>query len=246
MIAGALALAAAGHVRVPRLIGLTQAQAEARASRLSLQASFRSSYSQARKGTAIAQSPAGHANVSQGSTVHVTLSAGPPPVPIPQLAGEQLTQAQVSLRGLGLGWRTRVIVAPGVPAGTVTSQSPAPGARLAPPRAVALNVAEVPRWQPLTALSGGSRTQTISFHVRGPQWRVVYTMGFQGTCTLIFWCSGPQLQVAGPGGSTAGSFGMSDGGRQTHVFSDGAGDYRLTISPGSDSAHWQVWVEDWF
>ncbi len=246
MIAGALALAAAGHVRVPRLIGLTESQVQARASRLSLQASFRSSYSHARKGTAIAQSPADHANVSQGSTVRVTLSAGPPPVPVPQLAGEQLTQAQASLRRLGLGWRTRVIVAPGVPAGTVTSQSPAPEARLAPPRTVTLNVAEVPRWQPLTVLSGSSQTQTISFHARGPQWRVVYTMGYQGTCTLIFWCSGPQLQVTGPGGSTAGGFGLSDGGRQTHVFSDGAGDYRLTVSPGSDSARWQIWVEDWF
>ena len=72
-------------------------------------------------------------------------------------------------------------------------------------------------------------------------------MGFQGTCTFIFWCSGPNAKVDNvSSGSTVSSFGLSDGGRQTKVFDTGPGNYRVSVSAGSDTAGWQVWVEDYF
>jgi hypothetical protein len=30
------------------------------------------------------------------------------------------------------------------------------------------------------------------------------------------------------------------------VFGSGRGDYRLTVAPGSDSARWSLWVEDYY
>jgi hypothetical protein len=185
--------------------------------------------------------------VKEGSTVRVWLSAGRRPVTVPQLAGDQFASAKEQLVQRGLTVDEHIGPAPGVPAGTVTSQSPAPGARLAPPKAVTLNVAEVPQWRELTSLDGSSQPNSTSFRVRGSQWRVVYTMSYQGTCAFIFWCSGPQAEVDNIGsGTTVAVFALNNGGRQTRVFTTGPGTYRLSVSPGSDSAGWQAYIADYY
>ncbi len=247
MIVAALVIGANAHVRVPSLLGLTRARAQTRASRLGLQTSFGSHYNSAPKGTAIAQHPRARARVAENSTVHVVLSAGRRPVKVPELAGEQLSYARVKLQRIGLKARPKVIPAPGIPAGEVTSQSPAPGSKLAPPGDVALTVAETPSWRAITSLTGSDQSTSTRFRVRGTHWRIVYTMGFEGTCTFIFFCSGPNAEVDNvASGATVDSFGLSDGGRQTRTFDTGAGVYDLTVSPGDDSARWQVWVEDYY
>ena len=195
----------------------------------------------------ISQSPAPRTRVAENTPVALVVSAGPPPVTVPQLAGDQVSTAEARLQQLGLTARTTVIAAPGVPAGAVTSQSPAPGTKLTPPHSVRLDVAEMPRWQSVTSMAGSSETTSTTVHIHGTRWRLVYTMGFQGTCTFIFWCSGPNAKVDNvSSGSTVSSFGLSDGGRQTKVFDTGPGTYRVSVSPGSDTAGWQVWVEDYF
>ena len=248
MIVAALVIGATAHVRVPRLVGLSLARARARATHVALHPTVRHRFdSKVRKGRVISQSPAPRTRVAENTPVALVVSAGPPPVTVPQLAGDQVSTAEARLAQLGLTARTTVIAAPGVPAGAVTSQSPAPGAKLTPSHSVRLEVAEVPRWQPVASMAGGSQTTSTTVHIRGTQWRVVYTMGFQGTCTFIFWCSGPNAKVDNvSSGSTVSSFGLSDGGRQTKVFDTGPGNYRVSVSPGSDTAGWQVWVEDYF
>ena len=227
MITAALVIGSTAHVKVPRLVGMTRARAQARASRLGLQADFKSRYNGAPKGQTIAQRPRPKVSVTESSTVRVWLSAGPPPVKVPELAGEQLSDAQAQLAQIGLKARATVIAAPGVPAGEITSQSPAPGRKLAPPGRVSVYVAEVPQWRPITSLTGSGHSTSAQFRVRGTRWRIVYTMGFQGTCTFIFFCSGPQAEVDNVrSGSTVDSFGLNDGGRQTRTFDAGAGVYR--------------------
>jgi hypothetical protein len=109
-----------------------------------------------------------------------------------------------------------------------------------------LNVAEVPHWQPLASMAGGDSERSVRFRVRGSHWRVVYTMGYQGTCTFILFCSGPSASISNSsGGSTAG-FDLNDGGRQEYDVHSGPGQYRLTVSPGNDSTRWQMWVEDYY
>ncbi len=247
MIAGGFVIGQTGYVRVPRLAGLTRAAVYNRAQRLSLRTAFASRHDpSAPNGTVVGQIPSAGRRVPDGSTLRVSLSAGPPPVRLPQLAGLSAPEVPARLQRLGLEARLTEIAAPGVPAGTVTSQSPAPGIELTPGQAVALNVAETPHWQPIASLSGSGQSQRVRFAVRGPRWRLLYTMSYQGTCTLIFFCSGPQAGVTNlSSGETAG-FGLSDSGRQAHPFGLGAGDYELKLTPGSDTARWTVWVEDYY
>jgi hypothetical protein len=235
-----------GHVRVPRLTGLRQAAVKAKARRLSLQPNFSHRYSKARKGTVIAQRPRVGTRLSDGSAIAVVLSRGPRPVKVPQLAGDSSTGAQVALSHIGLKARTAQVIAPGVPAGTVTSQSPAPGAKLTPGSHVTLDVAEVPRWRMVASFSGSDATRTLEFRVRGRQWRVVYSMGYVGTCTFVIFCSGPSGQVTRTSGSYTKGFGLNDGARQARVFQSGPGVYRLTVSPGDDTARWSMSVEDYY
>ncbi len=247
MSVAAVVLGAGDHVQVPRLTGLTRAAVRVRARHLSLLATFGRRFdATARKGTVIAQRPAAGRRVSQGSTIHILLSAGPAPVKVPAVAGAASTDAQQTLQKAGLKVRTDVVVAPGVPAGTVTSQNPAPGTRRPRGSRVTLDIAEVPHWQPVTSIAGGARPRTVGFSVRGPRWRLVYTMAFEGTCTWVIFCSGPSATVTNAQTGARTGFGLSDGGRQTRVFGAGRGDYRLTVSPGSDSARWSLWIEDYY
>jgi hypothetical protein len=118
---------------------------------------------------------------------------------------------------------------------------------LSPTRRVILNIAETPRWQPVTAISGSARTTSTTFRIQGSRWRVVYRMNFVGTCTFILFCSGPSAAVDNlASGGAGGGFGLSDGGPQTQEFSTGPGTFRLRISPGSDQSRWSAWVEDWY
>ncbi len=72
-------------------------------------------------------------------------------------------------------------------------------------------------------------------------------MAYQGTCTFILFCSGPNANVANvDNGATVAGLGLSDGGRQTQVFRSGPGTYSLTVRPGSDTARWSLSVEDYY
>jgi hypothetical protein len=72
-------------------------------------------------------------------------------------------------------------------------------------------------------------------------------MSFQGTCTWVFFCSGPNARVinAVTGVYVAG-FGLADGTGQSQTFSSGPGRYRIEIGPGGDTAAWSVEVQDYY
>jgi hypothetical protein len=245
-IAAAVILGGSGQVTVPRLVALTGGQVRVRGRSLALLPSFRRAHSRTvAAGRVISQSPRPGRGIAQGGTIQLVISSGPPPVRVPDLGGESAAEAQSRLAAAGLRAQLRTTVAPRVPAGVVYSQSPAPGTMLNPSRPVSLAVAETPHWQPVTSLSGGGRTTTASFRIRGSRWRVVYRMSYVGTCTFILFCSGPSASAESVGsGSTAGSFDLSDGGRQTRQFTTGPGSFQLRISPGSDTARWTAWIED--
>jgi hypothetical protein len=241
-------LATAGSdVKVPDVLGARRAAATRALRRLGLKPTFRVRYSEARTGSAVAQSPKAGARVSDGSTVGVVLSKGPPPVPVPALVGKPGGQAGAVLGGLGLRATLTAVPAPGVAPGLVTRESPVAGTPVRRGSAVVLDVAEQPRWRALTSFSGEAGGHSVPFRILGRRWRVIYTMGYQGICTFVFFCSGPSARVLHPAGdATVTQFDLGDGTDQTRVFTSGPGLYEIAVTPGSDTAKWSVQVEDYY
>jgi hypothetical protein len=171
----------------------------------------------------------------------------PLPVKVPRLVGETSTNARTVLRSLGFRVAVKTIPAPGVTPGRVTRQSPAATAELVPGSRVRLFVAEVPTWRPVTSFAGYNGGQSVPFRIRGTHWRIVYSMGYDGMCSFIFICSGPNARVANlDSGSTSSQFGLNEGQDQTQNLRSGPGVYQLTVSPGDDNARWSMKIEDYY
>jgi eukaryotic-like serine/threonine-protein kinase len=243
LVVGAIALLP-GTVKVPQLHGLSRGRVDAKLRHAGLHAAFTHRYSGARSGTAISQAPRAGTKAKDGSTVRVVLSQGPAPVPVPELVNKSSTAAQAALAGAKLRARVVQVPAPGVSPGTVVRQSPAAGARLAPGSRVTLSVAEVPRWHTLTGFTG---SRSVPFKIRGARWQLVYSMGYQGTCTFIFLCQGPTATVTNlTTGAKVEQFDLGDGSGQVKSFTTGPGVYQVSVSPGSDTAHWSLRAEDYY
>jgi hypothetical protein len=247
MVGAAILIGGVRYVRVPDLHGLTRTAIATRTRRLDLRPRFEHRYSSAPPGAAISQTPRARTRVRAGATVSVVLSAGPPPVKLPRLVGQSSAAAQSALQRLGLRSGVTRVPAPGTAAGTVTRQTPAAGAELFPRATVALSVAATPRWRTLTSLAGDGHGQSVPFRILGTHWRVLYSMGYQGTCTFIFFCSGPSAQVANLSSrSDTTGFDLNDGSGQTQVFKSGPGLYQITVSPGDDTARWSIEMQDYY
>ncbi len=245
--AGAFLIAAGNRVTVPDLRGLSRSRIAAALHGPNLLVTFGTRFSAAPRGVAVAQSPAPGSRVDAGATVLAVLSAGPAPVTVPRVIGEGSSAAQAQLTGLGLRVGVVQVPAAGVATGVVANQTPNAGAVVPRRSTVEVSVAEAPRWRPLTSFAGDAGGSSVPFRIRGRQWRVRYSMAYVGTCTLIFICSGPSAQVANlSGGQNPGSFDLGEGGSQEKVLSTGPGIYQLTITPGSDTAHWAITVEDYY
>jgi eukaryotic-like serine/threonine-protein kinase len=230
-------------VLLPKLRGHGEGPVNSVLKPLHLDASFAHAYDDhAAPGAILSQSPAPGTRVKEGSTIQVVLSRGPRPIDVPSLTGDSSGAAAGQLHRIGLNAQVSSVPAPGTAPGVVTGQSPSAGHHLHHGQTVSLLVAETPSWRSVTTFSGN---QSVPFQIRGTQWRVVYTMSYQGTCDFIFFCEGPSAQVIGAG-STNVSFSLNDGGQQTRVFKTGPGDYQIAIKPGLDSAQWSIEVEDWF
>jgi PASTA domain len=239
----AIVLTAPATVRLPRLRGLSKARATSTLNGLHLHALFvRQFDNHARKDTVVSQSPDAGTQVKEGTTIEVALSRGPAPIPVPRLIGQQSGAATAQLHRINLNASVTLVAAPGAAPGVVTGQDPAVGHVLRRHQTVTLTVAETPRWQTVTSFNGQDAGHSSEFKIRGPQWRIVYTMSYQGTCNFVLFCNGPSAQVLGPGATT---FDLSSGSGQTKVFKSGPGLYQINIHAGWDSARWSFEVQDW-
>jgi eukaryotic-like serine/threonine-protein kinase len=233
---------------VPRLHGLPRAGVQARARRLHVNVAFASRHSEsAAAGIAIAQSPGAGSRVAEGSTVRVTLSSGPPPVKVPGVVGESASSAAGVLAKAGLRSRTTSVAAPGTKPGIVTRQSPKSGTSAPHGSTVALSVVETPRWRTLTTFSGVDDGHSVPFRIEGSQWRVTYSMSYEGSCLLLLVCFGPSAKASNlRTGQSFDGFDLSSGSSHAHVFDSGPGLYRVNVSGGEDSARWAMTVQDYY
>ncbi len=245
MAAAAVLLAPPTRTRVPRLTGLHRAAAITAGRRAHVRVVVHRAYSpRVPSGVAVTQHPGAGSLIDRGAPVTVVLSKGPAPVPVPSVTGDNVADAERSLTSLGLHPVINQVPAPGTAPGTVTGQRP--GAHVSAPAhsTVTLSVAETPQWRPVERFSG---RDSGAFHISGNRWRIVYSMGFDGTCTWILFCSGPTARVLDAGtGQTVHGLGLLNGTGQTQTFAGAPGSYEIRVTPGGDSANWSIEIEDYY
>ncbi|HZU39923.1 MAG TPA: protein kinase, partial [Solirubrobacteraceae bacterium] len=246
MLVAARLIGATDRVTVPSLQGLSRAAALRSLEHAHLRGALASRYDSAGAGTVIAQSPGPYRRLDAGSAVRVVVSAGPPPVRLPVLTSESGEAARARLGRLGLSARIVQVPAPGVGTGMVTGQWPAAGRLVPAHSSVRLTVAEAPRWRVVSSFAGFDGGASTPFTIRGSRWRVVYSMSYVGTCTLLFFCDGPTAHVHVASGGSDTQFDLSDGSSQTQSFDSGPGVYSIEITPGNDDARWSFTVQDWY
>jgi serine/threonine-protein kinase len=115
-------------VAVPKLTGLTRADAEAQLQELGLTAKVAEQESAKEAGTVIAQDPAAGTTVDKGAEVGVTVAKARPQVP--DVSTDNPTQADAEKELTDAGFKVNVQQDPSAPpefAGLVVKQDPAPG-----------------------------------------------------------------------------------------------------------------------
>jgi serine/threonine-protein kinase len=113
-------------IAVPKVVGLTEAQARSRLSAVGLSTASTQQYSEkVAKGTVISQSPSSGTLPPRG-TVSLVVSKGPTPIAVPNVVNKSLAEARTILTKAGFRVAVRTDV-PGGP-GIVLQQSPGGGA----------------------------------------------------------------------------------------------------------------------
>jgi serine/threonine-protein kinase len=131
-----------GHRQVPRLLGLSQAEAQAQLRGASLRPADGGSepHPGASQGTIIWQDPPAGVIAPENTEVTLVVSAGPPKIPVPDVVGFDGGLAHQLVRAAGLAVsRVESLQAP-VPAGVVVQVRPIVGSVLAPGAGVTLVV----------------------------------------------------------------------------------------------------------
>ena len=126
----AMRLAIHGHeVLVPKLIGMTPAEAEKAVAANGLQVDVERQYYSPNipEGRIVSQAPAPGTKVRRGWQVRVAQSLGPQRIAIPDVTGQTPRAAEINIerRGLDIG-ATALIRMPNTPADQVLSQTPPP------------------------------------------------------------------------------------------------------------------------
>jgi beta-lactam-binding protein with PASTA domain len=165
-------------VAVPSVVGKGQSDAQAALRQAGLVAVAAQVASTQQKGLVVAQSPASGAQVAKGSKVRINVSRGPetttstPTTPVsgqvtvPNVVGENQTNAQKRLQRVGLK-SSLSYVASSKPAGTVVTEQPTAGTTVTRGSRVALRISNGPAPKPLktvpdvTGQDQGTATATL-------------------------------------------------------------------------------------
>ncbi len=244
-VVAALLIGRTTYTHVPALMHRSEGQAFTAARRAHVKLTTSRRHSMSPPHTVIGESPHPGRRVSTGTTVHITLSSGPAPVSVVNVRTMSVGDAETVLHRSGLRTAVTQVPAPaGAATGSVVTQDPAGGTTQPRGSTVRLSVAEAPQWRTVTSFAG---RDSGAFHIRGQHWRVVYRMGFDGTCTWILFCSGPSARVVDAGTSQyVAGFGLQNGSNQNQTFSTGPGTYEIQVTPGGDRAGWSVQVQDYY
>ncbi len=162
--AGLLLAQSAGGTTVsaPQLVGLTQDEAAARTAKAGLVVKVEKRDVDDPAGRVISQSPAAGAWLDNGGTVHLVVSRGPPPVVIPDVAGQPEQQASLVLTAAGFAVDSKRDYDENVAAGLALRTDPAANAKQAPDSTVTLIVSQGPRPVAVPDVTGKSYDAAVA------------------------------------------------------------------------------------
>ena len=131
-----------GHQEVPRVLGLTLAEAQAQLTQAQLEVAEGGAdpHPTAAQGTVIWQDPPAGVIAPAGLKVTLVVSAGPPKIPVPDIAKLDATLAQRLVEAAGLTVSQVESVQAAAPTGQAMLTRPPAGTALAPGAGVALVV----------------------------------------------------------------------------------------------------------
>jgi eukaryotic-like serine/threonine-protein kinase len=156
----ALALTAHSDVSVPAVTGLKQAQAEARITHAGLTASSSQAASATvPEGTVISQSPKAGSDAKKGARVGIVVSSGPGSLALPDVVGQQGTQATATLQAAGLHPTTQSQASTKVKQGIVISTDPTAGTELQEGSPVTVVVSSGPQQVAVPEVTGSSEAE---------------------------------------------------------------------------------------
>lgn len=131
-------------------------------------------------GTVISQIPANPASVPRLWPVQITVSSGPPPIPVPGVIGLSQAAAITALQGAGLTLASVTLVTSSASnEGLVTATNPAVGTYVTAGSAITLTVGTGPATSPqnLTYTGTGSSSSYFSYNIYGGTSVNAYTPG---------------------------------------------------------------------
>jgi eukaryotic-like serine/threonine-protein kinase len=145
--AGGWWLTQRADVKVPAVAGLTESAAvtQLRADGFSVHEANAVNDNNVRAGNVVRTTPAIGTKARKGSVVTLVPSAGPRLIKVPDVSGQQLSNAKQALQNAGLTvGQVHKVASSSVDAGIVISTSPAGGLRWPQPKPVAISVSEGP------------------------------------------------------------------------------------------------------
>jgi serine/threonine-protein kinase len=187
---------------------------------------------------AVETDPAQGTRVKRPAHVGVTISTGPPKVPVPGVEGLDGAEARKAIEDAGFSVTIERRPDTGVEPGAVLDVAPAPGSRAPRGSTVTLTVARAPRWTPVDRVGGPEDARTAPLVVP-PGDRLVLTTVDTSPLGLF----GGHLDVA-LGGDVEGVSRVDAG--ESLVLADAASKER-TIEATLDvhgSVHWALAVEE--
>jgi serine/threonine-protein kinase len=226
------------YASVPALAGRLAAAARASLERQGFRGRYRWTPSwTTRRGAVIDLRPAPGTLLRRPARVTILVASGYPRAVVPYVQDIDVAVAQTQLAAKHL--RTHVVyrLARSVPADQVLRQLPPAGATVYSGTRIRLTVARPPRWVTVFSRSGTDLYLSAAFVV--PQrWRIRYRLaaGFLSSpLARVTWARDGDLFADG-------SFLATSRGAHTYAVADGAGTYRLAITPYAGTS-WTVEID---
>jgi serine/threonine-protein kinase len=148
-------------VPVPNVVGQDSNSAVAALAGAGLQWKIRQVYSNTQEGTVTGQQPHAGDSVIKGSVVHINVSRGAKPVPIPDVTGQPYANAKSMLEGLGFQVG-RIEIQSDMAQGVVVAETPPAGTNVPRGAKITLSVSKGPATTQVPDVTGMTQSTAES------------------------------------------------------------------------------------